>query len=132
MLSGPFEGAGSNPATVDSFWISFFCHLVIHHLLVHNSATSYSFAGQIISLVSQVFNDGETIIKGQLIQLIQQLSATVGTDGTLCPIIITDDDILQQEVDQRKWKEVVQLMEDILEALGQRLVGKSGIQQKEA
>ncbi|KAJ5940513.1 hypothetical protein N7516_000681 [Penicillium verrucosum] len=59
-------------------------------------------------------------MKGQLTQLIQQFSATVDTDGTLCPIIITDGDILQQKVDQQKWEEVVQLMEDILEALGQR------------
>ncbi|CRL22535.1 unnamed protein product [Penicillium camemberti] len=35
-----------------------------------------------------------------------------------CPIIITDDDILQQKADQQKWKEGVQLVEDALEALG--------------
>ncbi|KXG52884.1 Aminoglycoside phosphotransferase [Penicillium griseofulvum] len=59
---------------------------------------------QIIALISQVFNDGETLIKGQLIQLVQQWSATVGKDGTPCPITITEDDIMQQEVDQQKWE----------------------------
>jgi hypothetical protein len=73
---------------------------------------------QIIALISQVFNDGETIIKGQLIQLVQQWSATVGRDGTPCPITITEDDIMQQKVDQQKWEAGVQLMEDVLESLG--------------
>ena len=72
---------------------------------------------QIISLISQVF-DGETIIKGQLIQLVQQWGATIGADGTPCPITITDDDIVQQKIDQQKWEEGVQLMEDVPEALG--------------
>ncbi|CAI7655958.1 unnamed protein product [Penicillium glandicola] len=73
---------------------------------------------KIISLISQVLNDGETIIKGQSIQLVQQWSATVGTDGTPCLITITNDDIRQQEIDQQKCEEGVQLMEDVLEALG--------------
>ncbi|CDM31462.1 Protein kinase-like domain [Penicillium roqueforti FM164] len=73
---------------------------------------------QIISLVSQVLNDGETIIKGQLFQLVEQWRTTVGADGTPCLITFTDDDIVQQNLDQEKWEEGVQLMEDVLEALG--------------
>ncbi|KAJ9196680.1 hypothetical protein DTO164E3_6210 [Paecilomyces variotii] len=52
--------------------------------------------GQIISLVSQVFND----------------------DGPPCPLTVTPTEVAAQEVDQQKWEEGVQLMEDVLEALG--------------
>ncbi|KAM5468853.1 hypothetical protein MauCBS54593_004848 [Microsporum audouinii] len=73
---------------------------------------------QIISLVSQVFNDGEPIIKGQLIQLAREWGKIVGPDGGSCPITVTAAGIAAQEEDQKKWEEGVQMMEDVLEALG--------------
>lgn len=54
-------------------------------------------------------------------------AAGVQINGTnFCPTIITDDDILQQKADQQKWKEGVQLMEYILEALGDAESGWQG------
>ncbi|KAK2800297.1 hypothetical protein FQN51_006205 [Onygenales sp. PD_10] len=73
---------------------------------------------QIISLVSQVFNDGEPIIRGQLIQVIREWEKIVGPNGPPCPLTVTSADIAEQAVDQRRWEEGVQMMEDVLEALG--------------
>ncbi|KZF23492.1 phosphotransferase enzyme family protein [Xylona heveae TC161] len=73
---------------------------------------------QIISLVSQVFNDGEPIIKGQLIQLAHEWDQVVGKDGPPCPLRFTPADIAAQDADQQKWEEGVQLMEDVIDALG--------------
>ncbi|QSS53026.1 phosphotransferase enzyme family protein [Histoplasma capsulatum var. duboisii H88] len=73
---------------------------------------------QIISLVSQVFNDGESIVNGQLIQVAREWDQIVGKDGPSCPLTATPAEIAAQDVNQRKWEEGVQLMEDVLEALG--------------
>ncbi|GAB1211621.1 hypothetical protein ATERTT37_000744 [Aspergillus terreus] len=79
---------------------------------------SSSLGSQIISLVSQVFNDSEPIIRGQLIQLAQEWDRIVGKDRQTCPLSVTSDDIREQEHDLQKWEEGVQLMEDVLDSLG--------------
>jgi hypothetical protein len=79
---------------------------------------SSSLGSQIISLVSQAFNDGEPIIRGQLIQLAQEWDRIVGKDQQTCPLSVTPDDIREQEHDLQKWEEGVQLMEDVLDSLG--------------
>lgn len=68
---------------------------------------------QIISLISQVFNYGEPIIKGHLIQVAQEWGKLVGPKGLPCPLEVT-----QADVAQRKWEEGVKMMEDVLEAMG--------------
>lgn len=73
---------------------------------------------QIISLISQVFNDGEPIIKGQLIQLALDWEKVVGPNGPPCPLQFTEADVAAQRVDQQKWEEGVQMKGDVLEALG--------------
>ncbi|KAK2825770.1 hypothetical protein FQN49_007382 [Arthroderma sp. PD_2] len=73
---------------------------------------------QIISLISQVFNDGEPIIRGQLIQLSREWEKVVGPNGPPCPLKFTAADITTQEADQQKWEEGVQMMETVLDALG--------------
>ncbi|EFQ97421.1 phosphotransferase enzyme family protein [Nannizzia gypsea CBS 118893] len=73
---------------------------------------------QIISLISQVFNDGEPIIKGQIMQLSFEWKKLVGPDGLPCPLQFTEADIAAQEFDQQRWEEGVQLKGDVLEALG--------------
>ncbi|GES58629.1 phosphotransferase enzyme family protein [Aspergillus terreus] len=77
-----------------------------------------SLGSQIISLVFQVFNDGEPIIRGQLIQLAQEWDRIVGNDRQTCPLSVTPDDIREREHDLQKWEEGVQLMEDVLDSLG--------------
>ncbi|EZF34361.1 hypothetical protein H109_06017 [Trichophyton interdigitale MR816] len=79
---------------------------------------SETLGSQIISLVSQVFNDGEPIIKGQLIQLFFEWEKVVGPKGGLCPLQFTEADIAAQDADQQKWEEGVQMKGDVLEALG--------------
>ena len=79
---------------------------------------SETLGSQIISLISQVFNDGEPIIRGQLIQLVQEWDKVVGPDGPPCPLKVPAADIAAQEADQQQWEEGVQMMEDVLEALG--------------
>ncbi|KAE8151558.1 phosphotransferase enzyme family protein [Aspergillus avenaceus] len=73
---------------------------------------------QIISLASQVYNDGETVIRGQLMQLAEDWKQLHGNSGVPCPLVYTTDDISKHEVDQLKWEEGVQLMEDVLDSLG--------------
>jgi hypothetical protein len=58
---------------------------------------------QIISLVSQVFNDGEPIVKGQLIQVAREWDQIVGKDGPPCPLTVSPAEIAAQDIDQRKW-----------------------------
>ncbi|EGD93510.1 phosphotransferase [Trichophyton tonsurans CBS 112818] len=79
---------------------------------------SQTLGTQIISLISQVFNDGEPIIKGQLIQLALDWEKVVGPNGPPCPLQFTEADIAAQRVDQQKWEEGVQMKGDVLEALG--------------
>lgn len=52
---------------------------------------------QIISLVSQVFNDGESIVNGQLIQVAREWDQIVGKDGPSCPLTATPAEIAAQE-----------------------------------
>ena len=73
---------------------------------------------QVTALALQVFNDGEPIIKGQLIQVAQEWEQVAGKDSPPCPLTVTPADIAEQDADQQKWEEGVQLMEDVLEALG--------------
>jgi hypothetical protein len=73
---------------------------------------------QIIALVSQVFNDGEPIIRGQLMQVVREWDKIVGPNGPPCPLEVTAANIAAQKADQKKWEEGVQLMGDVLEALG--------------
>ncbi|OAL75327.1 phosphotransferase [Trichophyton violaceum] len=73
---------------------------------------------QIISLISQVFNDREPIINGQLIKLALDWEKVVGPNGPPCPLQFTEADIAAQRVDQQRWEEGVQMKGDVLEALG--------------
>lgn len=79
---------------------------------------SETLGSQIISLISQVFNDGEPIIRGQLIQLVQEWDKVVGPNGAACPLKVSVCDIAEQKAEEQKWGEGVQMMENVLEALG--------------
>ncbi|EZG01032.1 hypothetical protein H106_08392 [Trichophyton rubrum CBS 735.88] len=81
---------------------------------------------QIISLIFQVFNDGEPIIKGQLIKLALDWEKVVGPNGPPCPLQFTEADIAAQRVDQQRWEEGVQMKGDVLEALGGAAHGWAG------
>ncbi|PGH15282.1 hypothetical protein AJ80_05635 [Polytolypa hystricis UAMH7299] len=81
---------------------------------------SKTLGSEIISLISQVHNDGERIIKGQLTQAAREWEQLVGQNGPPCPLakLLTPASIAAQEVDQQKWGGGVQMLEDVIEALG--------------
>ncbi|RJE24525.1 Phosphotransferase enzyme family [Aspergillus sclerotialis] len=79
---------------------------------------SETLGSQIISLTFQVFNDGEPIIRGQLIQLAQEWDKVVGPNGPPCPLKVSASDIAVQKAEEQKWGEGVQMMENVLAALG--------------
>jgi hypothetical protein len=81
---------------------------------------------QIISLVGHLLNDGEPIVKGQLMQLEREWIKLVGPDGPPCPLKFSPDDRTAQEEDEQKWGEGILLMDNVLESLGGAQRGWNG------
>lgn len=81
---------------------------------------SKTLGSEITSLISQVYNDGEPIIKGQLTQIAREWQQFAGQNGPPCPLaeLLTPASITSQDVDQQRWGEGVQMLEDVIEALG--------------
>ncbi|KAL8994544.1 MAG: hypothetical protein Q9169_005508 [Polycauliona sp. 2 TL-2023] len=78
---------------------------------------------QILALAGNLLQDGEPLVKGQLMQLQrqwQELPAvqTQTNPPVDCPLSYTPQDRLDQEVDQKKWMQGLELMSQILESLG--------------
>ena len=81
---------------------------------------------QIISLVGHLLNDGEPVVKGQLMQLEREWSKLVGLDGPNCPLKFSLDDIAAQRDDELKWGKGIVLMDDVLKSLGGAQRGWNG------
>jgi hypothetical protein len=78
------------------------------------------FGAKLLSLVNIIFNEGEILLQGELIQAAQPeiWKRIVGENGGLCPLSYSEKEILQQQENELKWLTGVELMNEILEALG--------------
>ncbi|KAI9681175.1 MAG: hypothetical protein M1817_002457 [Caeruleum heppii] len=73
---------------------------------------------QIISLIGHMLNDGEPIVKGQLMQLEREWSKVVGQDGPQCPLRFSVEEEAAQEQDEEKWGKGIVLVDQVLTSLG--------------
>lgn len=89
----------------------------VYHALRHQKGLGF----QIIALVSDLLQDGEPLVKAQLLQLQrdwEKVPAVRARDYSPCPLNFTSQDDLAQDVEQAKWMQGLELMDQILESLG--------------
>lgn len=88
-----------------------------------------SLCAQIIALTSNILQDGEPLIKGQLMQLAKdwaKVPAVGGPNGPPCPLKYTEEDALAQEAEQEELLEGLLMMKQVLSALGDADTGWQG------
>lgn len=78
---------------------------------------------RVTGLVGSVFTDGEPIVLGYLMQVVDRWKELVGEDATGKPLVpclvyFTEEDRMKQREDQAKWQEGVELMDDVVRSLG--------------
>lgn len=78
---------------------------------------------QTTALVGSLFTDGEPVVLGYLMQIVDRWAEIVGKDAegrplVPCPINFTEKERSQQREDQTKWEAGVQVMDEILGKLG--------------
>ncbi|KAL9026749.1 MAG: hypothetical protein Q9196_004636 [Gyalolechia fulgens] len=76
---------------------------------------------QIITFAGNLLQDGEPLVKGQLMQVQREwraLPAVRARDCPTCPLHFTPGDFFAQETDEAKWIHGLELMNRILESLG--------------
>ncbi|KAE8356827.1 phosphotransferase enzyme family protein [Aspergillus coremiiformis] len=78
---------------------------------------------QISGLAGSLFTDGEPIVLGYLMQVVDRWAEIVGQDPEgrpliPCPISFTAEERSQQREDQVKWEEGVVLMDELLQKIG--------------
>ncbi|RLL96198.1 hypothetical protein CFD26_100335 [Aspergillus turcosus] len=80
--------------------------------------------GRLAGLVGSIFDDGEPIVLGLLMQAVDRWTEIVGQDPdeyrprVPCPIHFTNAERAQQRADQTKWEEGVKIMDEIVRAIG--------------
>ncbi|EGE08072.1 phosphotransferase enzyme family protein [Trichophyton equinum CBS 127.97] len=80
-------------------------------------------ATRLTGLAGSVFTDGEPVVLGYLIRVVDRWGEIVGKDATgdpviPCPITFTDAERTKQRIDQQKWEKGVELMDDVVQSLG--------------
>ena len=76
---------------------------------------------QIITFAGNLLQDGEPLVKGQLMQVQrdwQELPAVRVRAYPTCPLHFTSQDFLTQQTEEAKWIQGLELMTQILESLG--------------
>ena len=76
---------------------------------------------QIITFAGNLLQDGEPLVKGQLMQVQrqwQELPAVRARNCPPCPLYFTSRDYLAQETEEAKWIQGLELMTQVLESLG--------------
>ena len=89
----------------------------VYHALRHQKGLGC----QIITFAGNLLQDGEPLVKGQLMQVQREWQGlpTVRARGCpTCPLYFTSGDFLAQETDEAKWIQGLELMNQILESLG--------------
>ena len=89
----------------------------VYHALRHQKVLGC----QIITLAGNLLQDGEPLVKGQLMQVQrqwQELPAVRARACPACPLHFTAQDFLAQEIEETKWMQGLELMTQVLESLG--------------
>ena len=89
----------------------------VYHALLHQKGLGC----QIITFAGNLLQDGEPLIKGQLMQVQrqwQELPAVRARGCPSCPLNFTSRDFLAQETEEAKWMQGLELMTQVLESLG--------------
>ena len=89
----------------------------VYHALRHQKGLGC----QIITFAGNLLQDGEPLVKGQLMQVQrqwQELPAVRAQACPACPLSFTAQDFLAQEIEEAKWMQGLELMTQILESLG--------------
>lgn len=88
-----------------------------YHALCHQKGLGC----QIITFAGNLLQDGESLVKGQLMQAQrewQKLPRVRAGACPTCPLHFTHHDFVAQQVEEAKWMEGLKLMTQILESLG--------------
>ena len=78
-------------------------------------------ADRIEDNAGNLLQDGEPLVKGQLMQIQrewQELPAVRARACPTCPLLFTSQDLLAQETEETKWIQGLELMNQVLESLG--------------
>ncbi len=89
----------------------------VYHALRHQKGLGC----QIITFAGNLLQDGEPLVKGQLMQIQrewQELPAVRARACPTCPLYFTSGDLLAQETEETKWIQGLELMTQVLESLG--------------
>ena len=89
----------------------------VYHALHHQK----SLGCQIITFAGNLLQDGEPLVKGQLMQIQrewQELPAVRAQAYPTCPLHFTSQDLITQEIEEKKWIQGLELMTQVLESLG--------------
>ena len=89
----------------------------VYHALRHQKGLGC----QIITFAGNLLQDGEPLVKGQLMQVQrqwQELPAVRARACPTCPLYFTSRDFLAQEREEAKWIQGLELMTQVLESLG--------------
>ena len=92
----------------------------VYDALRHQRGLGY----HIITLAGNLLQDGEPLVKGQLMQVQREwqklpaVRARACPTCPTCPLLFTSQDILAQHAEQSKWMQGLELMNQILESLG--------------
>lgn len=76
-----------------------------------------SLHGQITGLSSSIFSDGEPILQGMLVRLLEEWDKSVGS-SVPCPLSFTPEDRAEQQRLEARWSEGVELMAEVLDEIG--------------
>ena len=97
--------------------LSFQRNVKVYDALRHQKGLGY----QIITLAGNLLQDGEPLVQGQLMQVQRQwreLPAVRARASPPCPLNFTRRDLLAQEIEEAKWMQGLELMDQVLESLG--------------
>ena len=84
-------------------------------------------ATQIITLTSNILQDGEPLIKGLLMRFAREWSNTpAGKNGLSCPVTYSEKEEEEQEAEEDEWLQGITLMKQVLNALGDVDTGWQG------
>jgi len=89
----------------------------VYHALRHQKGLGC----QIITFAGNLLQDGEPLVKGQLMQVQREwqgLPAVRARACPTCPLHFTSRDFLAQETEEAKWIQGLELMTQVLESLG--------------
>ncbi len=84
-------------------------------------------ATQIITLTSNILQDGEPLIGSLLMRFVREWANTpAGKSGKSCPLSYSKQEEENQEVEEEEWLQGLQLMKQVLNALGEAETGWQG------